>query len=68
MHASPALLFASSALAIVPLAGLMGKSTEMLAMRGQIGNDGETYWMEGVLLPVYGVLALAFFCLPAGAA
>jgi len=32
---------------------------------GLVAQDGETHWMEGVLLlAVYGVLALAFFHLP----
>jgi Ca2+:H+ antiporter len=35
LHADPVLVFASSALAIVPLAGLMGKATEHLA--GHVG-------------------------------
>lgn len=34
-----------------------------------IANDGETHWMEGVLLlAVYLILALAFYLFPAGAA
>ena len=39
-HGSPTLIFATSALAIVPLAGLMGKATEHLAERLGEGIGG----------------------------
>ena len=62
VHASPTLLFLASALAIVPLAGLMGKSTEMLAE--QVG-DG----LGGLLNATFGnaaELIIAIFALRAG--
>ncbi len=40
LHADSVLVFASSALAIVPLAGLMGKATEHLAGRAGAGVGG----------------------------
>ena len=40
LHADPLLLFISSALAIVPLAGLMGKATEHLASHAGAGLGG----------------------------
>lgn len=40
LHAGAVLVFLSSALAIVPLAGLMGKSTEALAVRVGAGLGG----------------------------
>ncbi len=40
VHASATTLFITSAVAIIPLAGLMGKSTEMLAMRVGAGLGG----------------------------
>lgn len=40
LHADPMLIFISSALAIVPLAGLMGKATEHLASRVGAGLGG----------------------------
>jgi Ca2+:H+ antiporter len=40
MHASPVLIFVASCLAIVPLAGLMGKATEHLAERLGEGVGG----------------------------
>src|SRR4029078_9987728 len=39
-HAKPVLIFAASCLAIVPLAGLMGKATEHLAERLGEGVGG----------------------------
>ena len=62
VHASPTLLFLTSALGIVPLAGLMGKSTEMLAE--QVG-DG----LGGLLNATFGNAAemiIAIFALRAG--
>jgi Ca2+:H+ antiporter len=40
MHAMPALIFLSSCLAIIPLAGIMGESTERLAERAGPGVGG----------------------------
>lgn len=40
VHASPTTLFITSAIAIIPLAGLMGKSTEMLATHVGAGLGG----------------------------
>jgi Ca2+:H+ antiporter len=40
MHASPALVFVTSCLAIIPLAGVMGKATEHLAERVGEGIGG----------------------------
>ncbi|MGH7541815.1 MAG: calcium/proton exchanger [Gemmatimonadota bacterium] len=62
VHAAAALLFASSAIAIIPLAGLMGKSTEMLAARVGTG-------LGGLLNATFGnaaELIIAIFALRAG--
>ena len=62
VHASPTSLFLTSALAIVPLAGLMGKSTEMLAE--QVGDR-----LGGLLNATFGnaaELIIAIFALRAG--
>jgi Ca2+:H+ antiporter len=33
---------------------------------GQVSDDGQTHWMEGVqLIAVYVILALAFYHIPA---
>ncbi len=62
LHASPTVLFVSSAVAIIPLAGLMGKATEMLAERVGAG-------LGGLLNATFGnaaELIIAIFALRAG--
>ncbi len=62
VHASPTTLFLTSAVAIIPLAGLMGKSTEMLAE--QVGTG-----LGGLLNATFGNAAemiIAIFALRAG--
>ncbi len=62
VHASPVALFLTSAIAIVPLAGLMGKATEMLATRVGAG-------LGGLLNATFGnaaELIIAIFALRAG--
>lgn len=62
VHASPVTLFVTSAIAIIPLAGLMGKSTEMLAARVGAG-------LGGLLNATFGnaaELIIAIFALRAG--
>ncbi|WP_419162115.1 calcium/proton exchanger [Candidatus Palauibacter sp.] len=62
VHASPTTLFFTSAVAIVPLAGIMGKSTEMLAEHVGTG-------LGGLLNATFGnaaELIIAFFALKAG--
>jgi len=62
VHASPVTLFLTSAIAIIPLAGLMGKSTEMLAARVGAG-------LGGLLNATFGnaaELIIAIFALRAG--
>ncbi len=62
LHASDVLIFASAALAIVPIAALMGQSTENLAVR-----TGAT--IGGLLNATFGnatELIIAFFALSAG--
>ncbi len=61
-HASGTTLFITSALAIIPLAGIMGKSTEMLAERVGAG-------LGGLLNATFGnaaELIIAIFALRAG--
>jgi Ca2+:H+ antiporter len=61
-HASAVAIFACSALAIIPLAGLMGRSTEMLAVRVGTG-------LGGLLNATFGnaaELIIAIFALRAG--
>lgn len=61
-HASDVALFVTSAIAIIPLAGLMGKSTEMLAARVGAG-------LGGLLNATFGNAAeviIAIFALRAG--
>ena len=61
-HASPTILFFASAVAIIPLAGLMGKSTEMLSERVGAG-------LGGLLNATFGnaaELIIAIFALRAG--
>jgi len=62
VHASPTTLFFASAIAIIPLAGLMGKSTEMLSERVGAG-------LGGLLNATFGnaaELIIAVFALHAG--
>ena len=62
VHASPTTLFITSAVAIVPLAGIMGKSTEMLAEHVGTG-------LGGLLNATFGnaaELIIAIFALEAG--
>lgn len=62
VHASPVVLFIASAVAIIPLAGLMGKSTEMLATHVGAG-------LGGLLNATFGnaaELIIAIFALRAG--
>ena len=62
VHASPTTLFLTSAVAIVPLAGIMGKSTEMLAEHVGAG-------LGGLLNATFGnaaELIIAIFALRAG--
>ena len=62
VHASPTTLFVTSAVAIVPLAGIMGKSTEMLAEHVGAG-------LGGLLNATFGnaaELIIAIFALNAG--
>jgi Ca2+:H+ antiporter len=68
---TPVLVFASLALAPRPL-DLNFTLLEVLALGAsvvvvsEVGRDGRTHWMEGVLLlAVYAILALAFYHLPA---
>ncbi|WP_019585700.1 calcium/proton exchanger [Deinococcus apachensis] len=61
-HGSPTLMFVSAALAILPLAGIMGTATEQLAVRA-----GST--VGGLLNATFGnatELIIAFFALQAG--
>lgn len=61
-HGSPTLIFLSAALAILPLAGLMGQATEQLAVR--LGST-----VGGLLNATFGnatELIIAFFALSAG--
>ena len=62
VHAGPTLVFLAAALAIVPLAGFMGRSTEMLAERVGAG-------LGGLLNATFGnaaELIIAFFALREG--
>jgi len=61
-HASPTLIFGAAALAILPLAGLMGRATEEIATR--VGSA-----VGGLLNATFGnatELIIAFFALRAG--
>ena len=68
---APLLVFLSYAVGPAPI-DLVFSPLEVVAVAvsvlvvGQIADDGQTHWMEGVLLlAVYVLLALAFFNLPA---
>jgi Ca2+:H+ antiporter len=75
LFVAPALVFASLAMghavpldlhftALEPIATLL--AVGILAL---VAQDGETNWMEGVLLlAVYAIIGLAFYNLPAGTA
>ena len=67
---APLLVFLSYAIGPAPM-DLVFSPLEVMAVAvsvlvvGQIADDGQTHWMEGVLLlAVYVVLGLAFFNLP----
>jgi Ca2+:H+ antiporter len=71
LFVAPVLVFASMVMGHPRLLDLHFTPMETLAVVASIivlamvAQDGETHWMEGVmLLAVYGVLALAFFHLP----
>ncbi|NJM52802.1 MAG: hypothetical protein HC846_05055 [Blastocatellia bacterium] len=72
---NPTALFICACLAIIPLAGWMGKATEHLAehlgqrigglLNATFGSDGESNWVEGLqLLAVYTILGILFYFLP----
>jgi Ca2+:H+ antiporter len=62
VHAGPALIFAASALAVVPTAALMGRATEELAERTGPGIGG----LLNVTFGNFPELVIAFFALIAG--
>lgn len=71
LFVAPLLVFLSYVIGPTPM-DLRFTSMEVLAVAVSVGimammsEDGETHWMEGVqLLAVYGILAIAFFFLPA---
>ena len=71
LFVAPLLVFLSYAIGPAPM-DLVFTPLEVAAVAisvivvGQISGDGETHWMEGVLLlGVYVLLGLAFFNLPA---
>jgi Ca2+:H+ antiporter len=73
LFVAPVLVLASWLLGHRPVMDLHFTPMEVVAVVISIGvlalvcNDGETHWMEGVmLLAVYLMLALAFYHLPAG--
>lgn len=75
LFVAPVLVFASMAMGHSPVLDLHFTLLELITMLaailvlGQICQDGESHWMEGVmLLAVYGIIALAFYNLPAAAA
>jgi Ca2+:H+ antiporter len=68
LFVAPVLVFASLLMGQSPALDLHFTPYETLAVLasviilGQIAQDGETHWMEGImLLAVYGILALAFY-------
>ncbi|MGL5096757.1 MAG: prepilin-type N-terminal cleavage/methylation domain-containing protein, partial [Planctomycetia bacterium] len=72
LFVAPVLVFASLLMGHSPVLDLHFTLMEVVAVLVAIGvlalvsNDGETHWMEGVmLLSVYVILALAFYNLPA---
>ena len=62
VHAGPALIFAASALGVVPTAALMGRATEELAERTGPGIGG----LLNVTFGNFPELVIAFFALIAG--
>jgi Ca2+:H+ antiporter len=75
LFVAPVLVFASMAMGHSPVLDLHFTLLELITMLaailvlGQICQDGESHWLEGVmLLAVYGIIALAFYNLPAEAA
>ena len=67
---APLLVLLSYVIAPAPM-DLVFTSLEVVAIGlsvlaiGQIADDGETHWMEGVLLlAIYLILGLAFYNLP----
>jgi Ca2+:H+ antiporter len=68
LFVAPVLVFTSLLMGHSPALDLHFTALETLAVLasilvlGQVAADGETHWMEGVmLLAVYGILALAFY-------
>lgn len=68
LFVAPVLVFASLLMGHSPVLDLHFSMMETMAVLasilvlGQVAQDGETHWMEGVLLlAVYGVIALAFY-------
>jgi len=72
---SDIIVFAASALAIIPLAELLGETADAMLVEklslatamisSLVSLDGESNWLEGDMpLAVYGILGLAFFFLP----
>jgi len=71
LFVAPLLVFLSYAIGPAPM-DLHFTAMEVLAVAlsvliiGQVSDDGQTHWMEGVqLIAVYVILALAFYHLPA---
>lgn len=71
LFVAPVLVFASLLMGHSPVMDLHFTPMEMLTVVACVGvlalvsQDGESHWMEGVLmLAVYAILALAFFHLP----
>ena len=62
MHASPTLIFATSAIGVIPTAALMGTATEELADRAGPGIGG----LLNVTFGNLPELLIAFFALQAG--
>ena len=72
----PVIIFLSAALAIVPVASLIVKATEQVALRTGdaiggllnatfVASGGKTNWYEGVqLLTIYLIFAILFFLIP----
>jgi Ca2+:H+ antiporter len=71
LFVAPLLVFLSYAIGPAPM-DLHFTAMEVMAVAlsvliiGQVSDDGQTHWMEGVqLIAVYLILALAFYHLPA---
>jgi Ca2+:H+ antiporter len=72
LFVAPMLVFASALMGQAPVLDLHFSSMEVAAavitivVLTLVSQDGESHWMEGVMLvAVYGMLALAFYHLPA---